>query len=53
MSTATEDMEILDDLRERYDIRRNQRISTLMDEIDATDDGDDDGDDSDDDDDDD
>jgi len=47
MDEAT-DMETLDDLCERYDIRRNQRISTLMDEIDGADDGDDDDDDDDD-----
>jgi len=51
MSVETEDMEALDDLCERYEIRRNQRISTLMDEIDAgaadTDDDDDDDADSD------
>jgi len=43
-------MECLDALCEEFGIRRNQRIATLMDEIDATDDGDDDdnGDDDDD-----
>lgn len=43
------DMDVLDDLCTRYDIRRNQRISTLMDAIDETvyEDDDDDSDDED------
>jgi len=33
--TEVIDMDLLEDLCERYHIRRNQRVSTLMDEIDA------------------
>ena len=44
------DMDLLEDLCERYGIRRNQRISTLMDAIDEEADGEsgDEGDDDDD-----
>ena len=44
------DMDLLEDLCERYGIRRNQRISTLMDAIDEETDGEsgDEGDDDDD-----
>jgi len=41
------DMDVLEDLTERYEIRRNQRISTLMDAIDEGIESDDDPDDDD------
>ena len=46
------DMDVIENLCETYGISRNQRVSTLMDAIDAADGGDDDDDDGDDDDDD-